>query len=219
MTRPAAVVFDLDGTLLDSRRDIATATNHALAQHGLKQLSEAEIARYVGDGARLLVSRAARLGEDDPELSAVLDTFLKFYNAHAAVESRLLPGALDTLTSLSPLPLALCTNKPRATTDVVLEAFDLARYFRVIVAGGDVPEKKPDPAPLRFIAARLGLATAELVMVGDGPQDILAGRAADARTVAIVGPLVERERLVAAEPDTILDSLSQLPAVITRWRS
>ena len=219
MSRPRAVVFDLDGTLLDSRLDIARAANRPLCAHGFPERSVDEIVGFVGDGARLLVSRALNFADADPRVDAVLQTFLDDYTAHAVVHSRLLPGAREALDALDGLPLALCTNKPRATTDVVLEALDLARHFRVVLAGGDTPEKKPDPAPLLAVAERLGLPPAALVMVGDGPQDVLAGRAAGCVTVAVVGPLVPRDCLAELSPNALLDGLDQLPALVERWRA
>jgi phosphoglycolate phosphatase len=115
------------------------------------------------------------------------------------------------------LPLALCTNKPRITTEPVLAALGLDS-FRVVVAGGDLPEKKPHPAPLLHIAQALALAPRELVMVGDGAQDILAGRAAGARTVGVRGGIQAEARLLAAEPDVVIESLAELSALVAAWR-
>jgi phosphoglycolate phosphatase len=214
------VVFDLDGTLVDSRQDIADATNHTLARSGRAALSEAEITSYVGDGARLLLSRAARVAEDAPELEALLREFLEFYTAHAADNTRPLPHAEAVLTELYPIwPLALCTNKPRRTTDAVVEELALGRFFRMVVAGDDLPKKKPEPEPVLTIAEQLGVAPESLVMVGDGPQDVLAGRRAGARTVGLEGGLQDRARLLAARPDAMLESLADLPALLRRWDS
>jgi phosphoglycolate phosphatase len=148
----------------------------------------------------------------------LLADFLDYYAAHATTFTRPLPGALEALSELgSRFPLALATNKPRETTELVLAALGLARYFRVVVAGGDPPRQKPSAEPLCFIAERLALEPSELVMVGDGPQDVLAGRAAGARTVAVRGGMAEEERLLAARPDIVVASLGELPAVIERW--
>jgi phosphoglycolate phosphatase len=98
----------------------------------------------------------------------------------------------------------------------VLAALDLARYFRVVVAGGDPPRPKPSPEPLEYVAARLGVPARALVMVGDGPQDVLAGRAAGAYTVAVRGGMASDERLLAAEPHAVLASLAELPALVAR---
>jgi len=216
--RVGAVVFDLDGTLVDSRRDIADATNHTLTRSGRQALSEVEITSYVGDGARALLSRAARVAEDAPELEALLREFLEFYTAHATGFTRPLPHAEAVLEELGKSwPLALCTNKPRRTTDAVIDELGLAHHFATVVAGDDLPTKKPDPGPLLAIADRLRVPARSLVMVGDGPQDVLAGRRAGARTVGLEGGLQDRSRLVAASPDAMLASLAELPALLRLW--
>jgi 2-phosphoglycolate phosphatase len=218
MTVAQAVVFDLDGTLIDSREDIAAAANHMLAAHGFAQLPSHTIAGFVGDGARLLVARCINSSANAPELDALLATFLDYYTDHPTDHTRFMPATLETLDALVPMPLAICTNKPRRTTDAVLSALRLAPRFRVIVAGGDFPHKKPEPEPLLYIAERLGLEPGTLVIVGDGPQDVECGRAVVARTVGVEGGLIPRERLVAARPDELLPSLADLPALLTRWR-
>jgi phosphoglycolate phosphatase len=134
------------------------------------------------------------------------------------VHTRLCPGAESALSALSALSLALCTNKPRVTTEAVLAALGLSELFQVVVAGGDLPRSKPDPLPILHIAERLGLSPSELVMVGDGAQDILSGRAAGAFTVGVRGGIQPIERLLAAEPDLLLDSLEELPEALRRAR-
>lgn len=209
------VVFDLDGTLIDSRLDIAQATNHALEKLGFPTLAVDRIAGFVGDGAEALLARAAGVGGADPVVRELMGVFLDFYTEHPATHTRLMPGAVAALTELAPeYRLAICTNKPRRTTDAVLAALDLARYFEVVTAGGDLPKKKPDPAPLFFIADSLALSATELAMVGDGPQDIEAGRAAGALTVGVRGGIIAFERLEAANPDVVLGSLTELPALL-----
>lgn len=213
-----AVVFDLDGTLIDSRLDIAAAANHMLRTHDRRELGVDEICRHVGNGARYLVARVLGLDEDDPALDAPLDAFIDYYTAHAVEHTRLFPRAERVLDKLRPLPLALCTNKPRATTDATLEGLSLDGVFQIVVAGDDLPTKKPDPAPLLHIAKALGVPPAELVMVGDGPQDIESAHAAGARAVGVEGGILPREALVAAGPDALID-LEELPALVERWRA
>jgi phosphoglycolate phosphatase len=214
--RCKAVVFDLDGTLIDSRTDIALAANHALAENGFPTLSVERVSSYVGDGAELLLARAAAIEPGDPRLPALYAAFIAFYRAHPADHTRLCPGAAEALGGLM-LPLALCTNKPRITTEPVLAALGLSG-FRIVVAGGDLPEKKPHPAPLFHIAQALALEPRELVMVGDGAQDVLAGRAAGARTVGVRGGIQAEARLIAAEPDVVIESLAELSDVVAAWR-
>jgi phosphoglycolate phosphatase len=219
MTPAQAVVFDLDGTLIDSRADIAAAANHMLGTHGYAELPPADIAGFVGDGARLLVARCTQLDEATPELDLLLETFLDYYTEHPTEQTRFMPDALEALDALAELPLAICTNKPRRTTDAVLAALQLTPRFDVVVAGGDFPQKKPEPAPLLSIADRLALDPRGLVMVGDGPQDVECGHAVGARTVGVEGGLLPRARLVASHPDELIPTLADLPALVTSWRA
>jgi phosphoglycolate phosphatase len=212
------IVFDLDGTLIDSRVDIANAANHALAEHGFATRSVAEISSFVGDGARALLERAGRLAPDAPELQPLLATFLDYYCAHPTDHTLLIAGAHEALTQLSHLPLALCTNKPRTITEAVLGHLRLPVRFAALVAGGDLPKNKPDPLPLLHIARALSLAPSELVMVGDGPQDILCAKAAGARSIGLEGGMQGAEKLLATNPDVMLRSLFELPAVIEQWQ-
>lgn len=214
---PRAIVFDLDGTLVDSRTDIALATNHVLERHGFPGLDEKEIASYVGDGARWLVARATRVNHDDPELDGLLADFVDYYTRHALDHTDLVHGAREVLEALGALPLALCTNKPRATAEATLSGLGLESAFRVVVAGGDLPQKKPDPEPLYSIARKLGVLPAELVMVGDAPQDIECGRAAGARTVGVENGFAPRERLIEASPDALIE-LCELPELVQHWQ-
>jgi phosphoglycolate phosphatase len=209
-----ALIFDLDGTLIDSRADIARSANRALAALGFAELPLETISEFVGDGASKLLERAARIGPDDPRVAPLLRVFLDEYAAHPVVTTTVFPGAREALEALSALPLALCTNKPRVTTELVLRALDLERYFRAVVAGDDLPRRKPDPLPISHLAERLGVPAAHVLVVGDGAQDIEAGRAAGARTVGVRHGIQPLERLLAAKPERVLDSLAELPAFV-----
>jgi phosphoglycolate phosphatase len=125
-----------------------------------------------------------------------------------------MPGAAEALAALARLPLAICTNKPRRTTLAVLEGLGLGSHFAAVNAGGDLPEKKPHPRPLLHLARELGLPPSELMMVGDGAQDVLAGHAAGALTVGVRGGIQPLERLLAAEPHHLLSTLHELPALV-----
>lgn len=215
--KPRAVVFDLDGTLVDSRRDIAAATNHVLEANGFASLGEQQIASYVGDGARRLLARAASRADDDRIVDKLLVEFVDYYTLHATDRTRLVPDARQVLEKLAHWPLALCTNKPRRTTDATLTGLGLNSAFRVVVAGGDLPRRKPDPQPLCFIARQFRLDPAEIVMVGDAPQDIECAHLAGSRSVGVEDGIAPREQLVAARPDALI-ALSDLPALLERWQ-
>lgn len=214
----AAVVFDLDGTLIDSCTDIALAANFCLARAGLPECSEARICECIGDGSRVLLQRASGLAATDALLDRMLQDFFAYYTEHAVDHTRLLPDARQVLDQLRHLPRALCTNKPRVTTGAVLEGLGIAGDFDAVVAQGDVPQTKPHPAPLRRIAELLQLPCERLVMVGDGPQDIECARAAGALSIGISeAVIVPLARLHAAEPD-IVAPLAEVPRIIERWQ-
>jgi phosphoglycolate phosphatase len=216
---PSAVVFDLDGTLIDSRGDIAAAVNHALLGTGRTPLPATVIAKFVGDGARALMARAVRLSEADAQVDRLLELFIDYYTSHPIDFSRWVDGAPDVLDRLSELdmPLALCTNKARPVTDAILGALGVRTRFRAIYAGGDGPEKKPAPGPLLSLAKKLGVEPETLIMVGDGPQDVECARRVGCRVIGVVSGYTPRERIVAAKPDVVLEGLSELPDIIRRW--
>jgi phosphoglycolate phosphatase len=202
--------------LIDSRGDIAAACNFTLEQAGRAALSEEEISSFVGDGARALVERAFRGDLDRVQLERELDVFLDYYTQHPVRRTFLLPGVQSVLGALSDRPLAVCTNKARKTTLPVLHGMGLAGAFRVVVAGGDCATRKPAPEMLLLVAEQLGCHAAELVMVGDGPQDVLGARAVGAHAVGVKGGLLPLERLVASEPDGLLEDMTELPEYLSR---
>lgn len=203
-----AIVFDLDGTLIDSRKDIAQSCNYVLQQAGRPPLAEETIAGFVGDGARALLERAFGVTTPEEEIDQYLAVFLDYYTSNPVVHTTFMPGAKELLEALDGRPLGLCTNKPRASTDAVLAGLDLTRTFGSVVAGDDTEEKKPHPAPLFKIAKDLGMDPERMIMVGDGPQDIGAGKAVGCITVGIRGGLLPLERLMESNPDHLLDTLS-----------
>jgi 2-phosphoglycolate phosphatase len=215
----SGIVFDLDGTLVDSRRDIAEAANHALERAGLQRLPHDELESFVGDGAPLLMARAARIDVKDAKTLVMVADFLDYYAEHPIDHTDVMPGTLEALEALSGYALGVCTNKPRRTSVAVLRGLGLEARFKGVVAGDDLPQRKPDPAMVHEAARQLGVPVAEVVMVGDGPQDVLAGRAAGAFTVGVRGGIQAFERLAAAEPDVMIDTLAELPGAISRLES
>jgi phosphoglycolate phosphatase len=183
-----AVLFDLDGTLVDSAQDLAETLNGLLAEEGLAGIGLDDVKSMIGDGVGKLMERGLAAAGGNPSLApALLPRFLKLYEARAARHTRLYPGCVEALTSLAEkgLRLGLVTNKPYNATLEILDALDLARYFGAVVCGDTLPERKPHPAPLRLAAARLGTAPRETVMVGDNHHDIDAARAAGMAAIAI----------------------------------
>ena len=208
---PKALLFDLDGTLVDSRADIAAACNFALERAGRSALPLAAIAAMIGDGSRTLLARAFGLPVDALALEAAMADFSAYYTQHPAVLTTFLPGAREALAELSgSYRLALVTNKPTEITLEILRVTDVAKHFSAVTGGGDGP-LKPDAAPILRVLAELDVAPADAWMIGDGPQDIGAAKAAGTTSIAVRGAF---EHPLPA--DVTIDSLLDLPALLAR---
>ena len=180
-------VFDLDGTLIDSRRDLANATNALLVEYGAAPLPEASIGRMVGDGAATLVARAFEASGIARPADA-LERFLAVYEAQLLNHTRPYPGipaALDALGARA--SLAVLTNKPIGSTRQILDGLQLASHFSAdAVIGGDGPlPRKPDPAGLRHLMARAGATIETTLLVGDSVIDWRTARAASTRVCLV----------------------------------
>jgi phosphoglycolate phosphatase len=174
------IVFDLDGTLVDSRRDIADAANRLLRDCGADPLPDDRIGRMVGDGAATLVARAFAASGVEPPPDA-LERFLSIYDRGLLNHTRAYEGIPDVLEALAPrAALAVLTNKPMAATRRVLEGLGLARFFHVdaVVAGDGPFPRKPDPSGLRHLVARAGIAHDDTLLVGDSIIDWRTARQA-----------------------------------------
>jgi phosphoglycolate phosphatase len=176
------VVFDLDGTLVDSSADLANAVNALLGELGVSRLPDPQIVSMVGEGAAVLVRRALSAAGLDPDTPGALNRFLRHYNAHLLDHTRPYAGMVQTLQELATrTPLAVLTNKPGYATDQVLEGLALREYFRETI-GGDTPfGRKPSPGGLQHLAAVSGVPAASVLLVGDSPVDLATARNAGTR--------------------------------------
>jgi phosphoglycolate phosphatase len=218
LMRPAhGVAFDLDGTLIDSRLDIAAACNHILVAAGRVPLAPEIIATFVGDGVRALVSKAFALPLDAPALDDLEAAFVARYAAYPVQQTTWMPGALAALDALRDLPLAILTNKARSVTLAVLDALRATARFAFVYAGGDGP-LKPHPEPVLAVARGLAVAPEALWVVGDGAQDLDSAHAAGAVAVAVLGGFTTEARLLEAKPEALLGSLVELPELLRNAR-
>jgi phosphoglycolate phosphatase len=210
MKRASAVAFDMDGTLIDSRLDIAAACNYVLASAGRVPVDPAVVATYVGDGVRALVSKAFALPMADPALDDLEAAFVARYAAHPVERTTWMPGALAALDALRGVPLAVVTNKARSVTLAILDALGVGARFAFVYGGGDGP-LKPHPEPVLAVARAFSVAPAAVWMVGDGWQDLDAAHAAGAVAVGVLGGFTSDARLRESRPEALLGSLAELP--------
>ncbi len=179
-------VFDLDGTLVDSRRDIADAANAVLEECGHAPHSEEAIGGMVGDGAAVLIGRAFAAA-NAPAPEDALDRFLRVYNTRLLRHTRAYDGVVELLDALSTRgTLAVLTNKPLDATHVILEGLDLAHYFGQLVRGGDGPHpRKPEPHGLLDLVAHAGSTVEQTLMIGDSVIDFRTARHAGTRACLV----------------------------------
>ena len=212
------LVFDLDGTLIDSAPDLRAALNEMLRERGRTPLSLAQVRQMIGDGAAALVARAlAASGADPAEAAPALRRFLQLYEADAVRLTRPYPGVPETLAALRRrgYRTAICTNKPQHATHTVLEGLGLLALFDAIAGGDRFAVKKPDPGHLLGLIGALGGAPDRAAMIGDGENDAAAAHGAG------VPLLLMRYGYARVDPaalaaDALLDRFDDLPAALDR---
>ncbi len=180
------IVFDLDGTLINSQKDLANSINAMLVQLNRQPLPEEIIATYIGDGAGMLVRRALGDPEDEDLVEDALQRFLAYYREHKLDHTYVYPGAKESLEALrmmpdgSPRKLAVLTNKPMGPSQAICDALGLSPYFFRIYGGNSFTTKKPDPQGLNTLIREAEVRPEETLMIGDSDVDILTARRAGA---------------------------------------
>ncbi|WP_119417931.1 phosphoglycolate phosphatase [Desertibaculum subflavum] len=214
----SAIVFDLDGTLVESAPDLHGALVHVLEQSGRPTVTLEDVRHMVGDGARAMLERgfAATGGPlGSAELDAAMQLFLRHYGANVARLSHTFEGVEEVLAGLQEAGAALgvCTNKPQALTEALLEELAIDQHFGAVVGGDALPVRKPDPAHLTATLERLGRSGAPAVMVGDSRNDVAAARGAGLPVVLVsFGYTTIPVRELGA--DIVIDHFADLPAAL-----
>jgi len=220
--RPDAIVFDLDGTLVDSGRDIVLSANFTRVHFGLPELPFALGRSYVGDGVARLLERvlghdlargddgAGKLAVSERMHAEGMAVFADHYGRHLLDHTRLYPGVLDVLARYREVPLHLATNKPRVFTDAILAGLSIAAAFDRTVCGDEAPARKPDPSHLRACLPAGTSDFSRVAVVGDSPNDVNAARALGAVSVGCTYGLCAPGLVRAARPDFVIDAAGDL---------
>ena len=214
------LVFDLDGTLIDSGADLCASVNAMLRHFGRSPLPEHIIAGYIGNGAPVLVRRALGDPADSDFLDSALAYFLQYYSEHKLDQTFVYPGVFEALRSLRlkkrgiARSMAVLTNKPVGASKGICDALGLSPYFFRIYGGNSFATKKPEPEGIDALIREAGVSAEETLMIGDSSVDILTARNAGAWSMGCFFGLAP-ETLEAAEPDCIVDSPAEWPVALT----
>ncbi|MBL4608705.1 MAG: phosphoglycolate phosphatase [Pseudomonadales bacterium] len=218
---PAFIVFDLDGTLVDSVPDLSWAIDQMLLERSLSPAGEQCVRQWVGNGAAKLVHRALAYGygiqeeglrEPLHKPSEALIRFKHFYGQHYCHQTCLYPCVEEVLAKLCDLaiPMALVTNKPKEYARPILETLKIDAYFEQVLGGECLPKRKPDPLPLLHVLKAYNFEPETCLMVGDSKSDVLAARAAGFKVAALSYGYNHGEPIANMKPDLMMDNLSEL---------
>ena len=211
------VVFDLDGTLVDSKLDLALSVNAMRGEMGLGPLPLELVTSYVGRGVSVLVRRALGDLATDENIEKGITFFLDYYRKHMLDHTRPYPGVPEALERLQTHKLAVLTNKPVKFTREMLTRLGFAPYFAFIYGGNSFPQKKPDPMGLRKLMEDFDVPAGQTLMVGDSDTDVLTGRNAGVWTCGVTYGF-GAHTLVENPPDLLLNDLRDLPPLLNGQR-
>lgn len=213
-----AVLFDLDGTLIDSARDISNCVNETLRRMGREEIQEEVITSFVGRGVvplieRVMAEAAPCRGGREAETREAVALFMELYEAHCLDSTRLYPGIREVLDAFAGKSLAVVTNKVEKFTRKILEGLSIRGRFATVICGDSLEEKKPHPAPVLHALERASAQAGRAVIIGDSNIDIAAGKAAGTLTCGVLYGLRPEQEIREARPDAIVATAAE----ITDW--
>lgn len=211
------LVFDLDGTLIDSALDLALSVAATLEFMKRPPIAHEIIYSYVGNGAPTLIRKALGPEASEEGCQRGLEHFLGFYREHMLDNTVTYPGVREGLAALAHLPMAVLTNKPVRFSEKILDGLGLSPYFKFVYGGNSFERKKPDPMGMQLLLADFGVSPREAMMIGDSEVDVQTARNANTWACGVTYGLGS-DRLVEHPPDVLLDSLAELPPLLDGGR-
>ena len=207
------LIFDLDGTLIDSEEDLALSVNATLRWLEMEPLPHPVIASYVGQGVTVLIQRALGARAKGNLVEKAAAYFLEYYRDHMLDHTRAYPEVKEGLERLKPRQMAVLTNKPVDFSRAILTGLGLDRYFAFVYGGNSFDQKKPDPSGVIQLMKDTAAAAGQTLMIGDSETDIQTGRNAGVWTCGVTYG-IGSHTLAAAKPDLVLNSMMELPALL-----
>ncbi len=207
------IIFDLDGTLIDSKLDIAASVNHTLNELGFPELSVETIVKYIGKGLGYLI-KSTMGTESEEELNRARSIFIEHYKKHSLDNTVLFPGVLEVLQYFNDKYKAIITNKKTALTNHIIKELGIHDMFDIIIGGGDYPGAKPCPDSTNDTLKKSGAKKDEAIIVGDMHIDIETGRNAGILTCGVTYGLGDRKTLEDLNPDYLINNLPELKDII-----
>lgn len=212
------LIFDLDGTLVDSALDLALSINATLKHMGREPLEHAKIFGFIGNGAPMLVKRSLGESSTEKDVSDALAYFLGYYRAHVLDNTVAYPGVREGLAMMGRQAMAVLTNKPVRFSEAILQGLGLANYFRYVYGGNSFEKKKPDPMGVEILLRDLGAEPEQAMMVGDSDVDVRTARNAGVWSCGVTYGL-GTEGMKEHPPDVMVDSLVELAGCLDGRKS
>ena len=210
------IIFDLDGTLVDSSIDICHAINYALEGLNVPPITVTATISLIGEGITRLFEKIIEIHHIQSDKGPLIENFLDYYSAHIVDNTTVYPGVMDTLESLNGCTKVVISNKREDLSERVLELLGMRKYFDLVVGSDTTPEKKPSPVPIRYVLSKLGIKPEEAVIIGDSTFDIEAGKAAGIRTIAVTYGYRPISMLKGA--DFVVDSMPEIISIVRELR-
>ncbi|HSW65066.1 MAG TPA: HAD-IA family hydrolase [Dissulfurispiraceae bacterium] len=211
------IIFDLDGTLVDSSHDIRTAINFAIEPYGARPITVEETRELVGEGITVLMEKVMALESLDVDREILVNRFLSYYSEHLIELTSVYAGVAETLTGLSRFRKAVVSNKREDLSLRTLRELGLSAHFELVVGSETAAAKKPSPIPIYYVLEKMALLPENAVIVGDSTYDVEAGRNAGIRTVAVTYGYRPAELL--RDADALIDSMTELPELLKKWEA